>query len=262
MHKKMNEDLPQIQLSSRLQAIADYVPVSQSVIDVGTDHGYIPVYLILSGNAAHVIASDINEEPLENAKRSAEKFGVSSQCEFLLCDGLTGVDAANIDVIIIAGMGGETIASILSAAPWTQRKEVTLILQPMSKAELLRTYLYSACYEIVSERLVQENGIIYPVLKVQGGGTYQDSLDPCMPYLGKISWEDPLLPAYFLTLSSKMQRAIAGLEKSKMQDSISRCQKLQHTYAALLAWYNQHENPANTMQQENVKEGELDVKGM
>ena len=129
-----------IKLSTRLQTIADFVPNGSKCADIGTDHGYIPVYLVQNGKCSSVIASDIRKGPIESAVRSGQYYGVDDKIRYICAPGLDGILKGEVDTIIIAGMGGETIIQILQNAPWLD-KSITLILQPQSKIDLLQRYL-------------------------------------------------------------------------------------------------------------------------
>ena len=107
-----------MELSPRLDAIARQVPQGARLADIGTDHGYLPVWLLMRGTIERAIAADLREGPLGRARKTARQYGQSEKISFRLCDGLTDIDPDEVDVITIAGMGGETIATILEAAPW------------------------------------------------------------------------------------------------------------------------------------------------
>ena len=117
-------------LQPRLRAIADLVPPGCRLADIGTDHGYIPVDLLLAGRIAHAIATDIGALPLEHARQTADRCSLTDGIDFRLGDGLAPVSPQEVDTVIIAGMGGDTITEILSAAPWA-REGPLLLLQPM-----------------------------------------------------------------------------------------------------------------------------------
>ena len=106
-----------IRLSPRLQMVADFVPPCACVADIGTDHGYLPVWLLQNGIAEAAIAADIHAGPLANARQSADAYDLTERFRFALADGLQFPDAQDADVITIAGMGGETICAIMAAAP-------------------------------------------------------------------------------------------------------------------------------------------------
>lgn len=150
-------------LSRRLLAIADFVPYGAYVCDVGTDHGLLPVFLSESGRAKGVIATDINEKPLESARKNIIR-DKAVNIELRLCDGLAAVSEGEADTVIIAGMGGEVISGIISRCGWIKNKGITLILQPMTSGEILRKFLLDNGFEITGEKAVFENGKIYSVI--------------------------------------------------------------------------------------------------
>lgn len=203
-----------IKLSFRLSAIAGQVPADARVADVGTDHGYIPVWLIKNGIVQRVTATDIGRGPLERAVETAREAGVTQGIRFALCDGLGDIAPEEAEVVIIAGMGGGTIAGILSRAPWT-RDCKKLILQPMTKPELLRQWLLENGYVIIDERLVKDSGKIYCVISAKGGSS-NESYRPHEMVISPILAEkrDPLLMDYLEEQLKKYRRAAAGLEKS------------------------------------------------
>ena len=128
----------ELQLQPRLQCIASLVPQGARLADVGTDHGYLPVWLLQHGRIESAIASDINALPLDHARATAREYGVTERMDFRLCPGLAKIKAEECDAIAIAGMGGETILGILEAAPWTHEDVHTLILQPQTKVDRVR----------------------------------------------------------------------------------------------------------------------------
>lgn len=143
-------------MTPRLKAIFDLVSDGKGVIDVGTDHGYIPSALAQSGYSGNIYASDINEGPLASARRTASEAGIEDKIEFLLSDGLMACPADKVDTIVIAGMGGDLMCRILDYAPWVIAPGFKLILQPMTKAEILRYWLINNGFVITSEKLVSD----------------------------------------------------------------------------------------------------------
>ena len=150
-------------LSRRLEVIASLIPQGAKVCDVGTDHGYLPIYLLKSGKASKVIATDIRLKPLNTAKSNIEKFGVGN-IELRLCDGLEAVSSTEADTVIIAGMGGEVISGIIERCVWAKDTHKTFILQPMTSPEILRSFLFSSGFEILFEKPLEDNGKIYSVI--------------------------------------------------------------------------------------------------
>ena len=196
------------QLPPRLAAIAQWVPPGARLTDVGTDHGYLPLCLLAEGRAASAIATDIGRGPLDHARRSAAAWGIPLDCR--LCDGLGGVRPEETDTIVIAGMGGETIIHILEQAPWA-RGGPALLLQPMSKEELLRAWLPENGVRILRERLVEDRGILYPIL-LCGGEDKPPPLTPGQAWVG-LARGDPLFPAYARQRKARLEKALAGLRR-------------------------------------------------
>ena len=149
-------------------AVAEQVPAGARVADVGTDHAMVPVWLVQSGRADSVLATDIRSGPLKSAAALVERTGTGGHIRLMQTDGLTGIGPADADTVIIAGMGGETMLAILSAAPWTKR-DTLLILQPQSKRAALRRWLIDNGYFIEAERLAEDAGRLYPILSAAGG---------------------------------------------------------------------------------------------
>lgn len=154
-----------VPLSSRLLACAAFVRPGERVADVGCDHGYLSLHLLQSGVAGHVYASDVREGPLSSARRNAAYFGVSEKIDFFLCDGVQGLPR-DFDVLICAGMGADTMISILEAAPWLRGGAYRLILQCQSKTPSLRRYLSDTGWEIAQETALRDGRFLYTVMEV------------------------------------------------------------------------------------------------
>ena len=213
----------ELSLQPRLACLASLVSAGASLADVGTDHGYLPVYLLQRGIIAHAIASDINALPLEHARRTAEEYGVTRFIDFRLCAGLDGMEAQEVDTVVIAGMGGETIIEILKNASWTRQK--TLLLQPMTKAELLRVWLSENGYAITQEQLVRDKDTLYAVITAMGGEMAQPT--PAQAYCGIKLGNDPLYGDYLDERVAKLHRASDGLQNAKLADREARIAALQ-----------------------------------
>ena len=201
----------QLQLQPRLQLLADMVPAGVRLADIGTDHGYLPVWLLQQGRIGLAIASDISPDPLEHARQSAQEYGVDG-IDFRLCGGLDGIRPEEVDMIVIAGMGGETIIQILKGAPWTKSGNHSLLLQPMTKTELLRDWLVDNGYRFMRERLVWDKDILYPIMEVCGGE--QAKLTALQRTVGVVMSHDPLYPEYLAQHIARLQRAINGMMQS------------------------------------------------
>ena len=213
----------ELTLQPRLATLANLVSAGASLADVGTDHGYLPVYLLQKGAIARAIASDINALPLEHARRTAYEYGVTHGIDFRLCAGLDDIAPQEVDTVVIAGMGGETIIEILKNAPWTRQK--TLLLQPMTKQEVLRVWLSENGYVITQEHLVRDKDTLYVVLTATGGESAP--LTAAQAYCGAASIRDSLYGDYATERITKLTRAAAGLRGSKRQDREARIAELE-----------------------------------
>ena len=206
-----------LKLSPRLAAIAALVPAGARLADVGTDHAYLPVRLLLDGKIPSAVATDVNEGPLQRGRETAERCGVGEgRIDFRRCDGLADVRADEVDAVAIAGMGGDLIARILAAAPWT--KQVKLILQPMTAQVDLRKWLIENGYCIQTETLAQEGKKLYVILSATGGAS--------TPYTPGELWagrqtqgeDSPPRLAYLTDLIQRRRRALEGMEKGSDPD--------------------------------------------
>lgn len=213
----------ELALQPRLQLLADMVPAGSRLADVGTDHGYLPVYLLQQGRISRAIASDIVDGPLQHARQTAAEYEVDG-IDFRLCPGLDAIAPHEADTVVIAGMGGETIQAILSAAPWTADGSHLLLLQPMTKVEYLRIWLVDNGYAFTEERLVWDKDHLYPVFAVRGGT--QPPLTAAQQYGGVLLDGDPLYGAYLDERIGKLQKTVEGLQKSSVVESAVKVKEL------------------------------------
>lgn len=158
-----------VELSKRLSLIASFVNEGSSVCDVGTDHGYLPAFLYLSGRCKSVSATDINPKPLESARKNLVRLDADG-VKLVLCDGLAGVTRQDADTVIIAGMGGEVIGGIIDRAVFLKDSTISLILQPTTAAKELRQYLAINGFEVQRETAITENRKIYSVMLARFSG--------------------------------------------------------------------------------------------
>lgn len=231
-----------LHLQPRLRCLAELVPQRARLADIGTDHGYIPVYLLQRGRIDRAIAADIGAEPLAHARRTAQQYGLEERVELRLCDGLTGIGEEETDCILIAGMGGETIISILQGAAWLHRGDYRLLLQPQSRQELLRIWLAEHGFRILREHFVRDKGTLYNVMEVEpGAAALPDEIECCC---GVNAEEDPLYGAYLTWQIQKLEQRLSGLHRSSNTDAqtrIAECERLlQRLRERKGAW--QHDN--------------------
>lgn len=220
-----------IELSPRLRMVADLVPFNARLADIGTDHAYLPAALLMEGKIPSAVAADLRPGPLSRAKLTAEEYELGRRISFCLCNGLQGIDLKEIDAVAIAGMGGETIRDILSAAPWTRERNVPLVLQPMSTMAELREWLTTNGYVIQEERLAQEGNTIYTALLVQAGEMV--SLSPAELLAGK-NTRDPLRGPWLDRWLHKTELALNGLAQSKQEQAATRRTALEQVRCGLL----------------------------
>ena len=198
-------------LSLRLSTIASLVPKGAFVCDVGTDHGFLPIFLMESGKARGVIATDINEKPLKKAKENLKKTGTEG-ITLRLCDGLSGIKKGDADTVIIAGMGGEVISGILERnSEITENADITIILQPTTSPEFLRKYLYETGYEIIKEIPVEEKGKLYSVMLVKFQGNPQKKED-WVYYVGLVDPKDQTGRKYIEKQKLRAYKCMQALE--------------------------------------------------
>ena len=152
-----------VKLSKRLEAIAAFIENGASVADIGTDHGFLPAYLAQSGLARRIVASDASAGSLGAARRTAERYGVTDMVEFVTAPGLSGVSENEADTVVIAGMGGETIVSILEEASW-KKMGIRFILQPQTKMAVLCDFLQGNGYAISDMKTIVDRGREYTII--------------------------------------------------------------------------------------------------
>ena len=205
-------------MNNRLYKICSYIHDGVGVIDVGTDHGYLPIELCLREYKGNIIASDINEDPLNKAIRAAEEAGFSDRISFKLCDGLAMCEPSSVDSIVIAGMGGDTICGILEAAAWCFDSKYTLYLQPMSKSEILRSWLCSNGFGIICEDIVIDNDTMYQIISAKFGS--KSALNEAELYIGSKSVHTDLglFEEYRCKLKHRFSKAKKGMINAENRD--------------------------------------------
>lgn len=206
-----------MELTPRLRAIAMQVPQGARLVDVGTDHGYLPVWLLLQGRIEQAIAADLREGPLDRARETARQYGQVENICFRLCNGLTDITADEVDTVVIAGMGGETISAIMEAAPWVCRDKL-LLLQPMTGMPQLRQWLQSHGYIILEEQIVREGKRLYSIWTVRGGE--MPPLSPAELWAGA-NRPGPLRLDYISMVEEKVRKALQGQKAAREPDPTS-----------------------------------------
>lgn len=197
-------------LSKRLQVCCGFVAPGDRVADIGCDHGYLGIHLLKEGIADSVIAADINEMPLQSAVRNAEKYGVRDKMAFYLSDGARNIPR-DFDTLVCAGMGADTIISILDGAPWLRNDQYRLILQCQSKTPMLRHYLSDNGWRITEETVLRDGRFLYTVMEVYWQPDYP-RLTVGERYFPPALLENPAaeLPEYYRSILFRLRRAISG----------------------------------------------------
>lgn len=200
-----------MELSKRLKRIAEHVDKCESVADIGTDHGYIPIYLVKEGICKKAIASDINKGPIEKAKVNVAFEGVSNKIKCLLGPGLNPLKVGEVNGVILAGMGGNLTRDILLADMDKVKKYDFIILQPAQNPEVLREFLYKNDYEIIDEDLIKDEGRFYELFKVK----YNENSE-------KLVFEDGL----YYEVSPLLREKNHSLFKEFIEEKINRCETI------------------------------------
>lgn len=227
-------------ISKRLLCCASMVQSGSRVADIGTDHGYLGIYLLQSGAARHVIACDLRKDPLENARRNAKLFGVDGEMEFRLSDGLEKILPDEVDTVVMAGMSGDLIQKILSQCPWRKREGLQFILQPQSAGNVLRRWLCEDGFEIQREEPVQDGHFLYTVMELRQGEP--SPLTPGTEYASPalLASKSPLVGTYLARVENALQETVRGLTNAEKQ----RPERLSYFRQALLEIQEMRKNYA------------------
>ena len=223
-----------MQLSQRLSSVASMVTAGNCLADVGTDHGYVPIYLYERNIIPHAIAMDVNKGPLERATLHIAESGMKEAIETRLSDGLAALKPGEADSVVIAGMGGPLIIRILSAYPETTESLKELILQPQSEIPEVRIWLYENGYEIVEEHMVFEDGKYYPMFKAVKN-PQAEKLSDLEYKFGKLSvlGEKDVLKAYLVREVSNKQNILNKLMEENSEKSKGRAEEMKELLAEL-----------------------------
>jgi tRNA (adenine22-N1)-methyltransferase len=208
-----------MKLTPRLQAIAELIPPGSVVADIGTDHGYLPVYLLLERISHRAVAADVNRAPLEQARETVAAFNCLQKIDLRLGDGLHVLrEEDGIDTVVMAGLGGRTIAGILAEGRDRLNSVNRLILQPMNEAGYLRHFLAGNGYAISQETLVMEGSRLYEIMVAIPGrererDRFRLSLGPRL-----LEGKPPLLPMLLNEKIRKLRIMHNSLLKARKED--------------------------------------------
>lgn len=225
-------------LTKRLETIKNLVTNSKITVDVGTDHGYVPISLIMEERALKVIACDINKGPLDNAKGNIQKAGLSEKIELRLGGGLVPVKNGEADTVIIAGMGGILIKDILCESYEKAQNIKKLILQPMNSQDVLREYLFDNNFSIKNEHLAIEGEKIYNIIEVVPGKETKDySKDAFLNFGNPQNFEkNEQFKIYIAKSIKRIERVLHNFKKAKNADE-NDIEKLKNILSELEEYY-------------------------
>ena len=206
-----------IKLDDRLKIAAEYVRHGSIAADIGTDHAYLPVYLVQNGICEQALACDVNKLPLESAKKTIELYELSDKIEVRLSNGLCEINSNECDDVVICGMGGELIANILENCNWIKSDKYNLILNPMTKADKLREYLAKNGFKIKSETAAESHQKHYTIMNVAYNGEITVP-DLKYIYFGKVldDKSDAAKKLIEMTISQLRKKARGMDEKSAL----------------------------------------------
>lgn len=212
-----------MKLSKRLQMVASLVTNGNRLADIGTDHGYIPIALVQEGICPWAIASDVNKGPLLRAKEHIQENGLTDKIEVRLGNGLESISCGEVDSILIAGMGGPLIVTILEEGKEVRNHVKELVLSPHSDIPRVRAYIMEQGYEIVQENMVKEDGKYYVAMRAVFTKEPQKWNEVEIAY-GKdlLKEKHPVLLEYLTKNMQKIQTILKGLEG---KDGESTCQR-------------------------------------
>ena len=201
-----------MQLDKRLSAIARLVNKGGIVCDVGTDHGYIPAYLLENDICRYAYACDINEKPLKSAEKTLCRHIADKKAEVILSDGLKNVPPYEITDVVIAGMGAELISQIISGAEWL-KNGINLVLQPMTRVNVMRKWLCENGFDILSEDVVKDDNHFYIIEKV----VFSGEIYPCdalFELVGRVDRNNHVAKSYIEWQIARVTKIADGLKKS------------------------------------------------
>lgn len=203
-----------INLGSRLMLAADFVRRDSRLCDIGTDHAYLPAYLIKKQICLSAVAADLRKGPLKNAEKTVKEHGLSDKIKLRLSDGLDEILPDEASDIVLAGMGGDLICDILSRTSWIKDKSKRLIAQPQTHAEKVRAFFINNGFEIIGENAAEEDGRIYICICAEYTGNNKE-YPFGYEYFGELpKCESPFAEEYLKRQRERFLKRANGLSKS------------------------------------------------
>ncbi len=220
-----------MQLDSRLSAVAGLVRKNTKFADIGTDHAYLPVFLIQNGIIDNAIAADLRKGPLENAKETVELYNLIDKIELRLSDGLNNFTKGEVNEIAVAGMGGLLISQFVERTEWLKNEDVHLVLQPMTHAEELRKVLFDNGFIIDNEVVAEDADKLYIIISTYycGDAIAYTDLDLIV---GRLPLNDDVLSKKYLSkIYTKYNKKLVALKNADKE-----CAALEELVGELSKW--------------------------
>ncbi|MBP1930545.1 tRNA (adenine(22)-N(1))-methyltransferase [Ammoniphilus resinae] len=221
-------------ISERLKTIADYVKEGSIVADIGSDHAFLPTFLVQTGKVVRAIAGEVNEGPWKSAQNQVKAAGLSDKIDVRLGNGLAVLqDHDQVDTICIAGMGGTLISSILEEGKQSLQDVGHLILQPNVAEKNVREWLYHNGWELKDETILEEDGIIYEILYAECGqpnSPYQQGLWTLEQWfeIGPFLWKQgsEVLREKWMNEKQKATHVLRNLERAKSEEAVTKREEI------------------------------------
>lgn len=208
-----------LKLTERLQLVADFLDPCECFADIGTDHAYLPVWMLQNGKARYAIAADINPNPLKNARNTLAQYGFAEQIELRLSDGLQNISPWEVGAIVVAGMGGNQIADMISDTPWLKNAEIQLVLQPMTHFEDVRRALRENGFTVLREETAAEGERVYLAISARYSGEIREYPE-WYDYAGTLPQNPTETNLLFLKkVLARLQKRASALQETDVTES-------------------------------------------
>lgn len=233
-----------MELSKRLAAVAELMEECQSMADIGTDHGYIPIYLIEHKKTGHAIAMDINLGPLERAREHVKLYGLNEYIELRLSDGARELKPFEVEAAVVAGMGGRLMMKILEDSKEVFQTMKFFVLQPQSEYGFVRQFLEKQGFYIQAENMICEDGKYYPMMRVSKGSMNLEK--ECFYEYGRflLKEKNPVLYEYLkkeYKNYKQITRKLSQGTSEKQKQRIKEIEKLLRVNEEALKYYEEGE---------------------
>lgn len=226
-------------LTPRLKIIADSIQGYRTVADIGSDHAYLPIYLVKNEQVKNAIATDVNKGPVEISKERLKSNKADARVEVRHGDGLKVLQPGETEVIVIAGMGGILIRNILDKDIIVAESAKLLILQPMRDSDKVRKWLFLHGFDIIDEELVKEQDRIYEVIWARPRGEIKEAKGLMLVGEKILEKKHPLAVEYIKKKTEELEKILVTLEDKDLKscrDRAEECRNLIDYYTEVLQW--------------------------